>query len=355
MGANDRYLLCRPRGGLNDTLCRIECCWRHAERTGRHLVIDAARSSLFDRFDRFFEVVDPAIPVTVALEPSLLAHLDLLECRPSHLQGRLGVTRPDWVHDRGYVDPETDLPTRFEDEYPAPLLADPDAALLVYEDSGGGEESFALLERVRFSTELRAVLIDALAALEEPYWAAHVRNTDSRTDYPRFFSRIRRLVGTRPLLVCSDDPDVIEYARANLRGAVLAFTGRVRSQDPKGALHKWSSHTDLDVLQRGAVEALIDLVALANAERLLSSDVRHGSPSGYTVLARHLATRKDLLDALLGVPVAERRAPDPAAAIHVDLRAGHLRALDALTSRFSGAGRGPAAASADAPSRSTRR
>jgi hypothetical protein len=56
---NDRFVLCMPAGGLNDVLCQIEKCWRYAERHGRKLVIDTAKTGLLDSFDQYFKVASP--------------------------------------------------------------------------------------------------------------------------------------------------------------------------------------------------------------------------------------------------------------------------------------------------------
>ena len=51
----EKFLLCRPQGGLNDTLCQIELCWRYAARFNRTLIIDARKSGLHADFSEFFQ------------------------------------------------------------------------------------------------------------------------------------------------------------------------------------------------------------------------------------------------------------------------------------------------------------
>jgi hypothetical protein len=40
-----KYLLCRPRGGLNDTLVQIYDCYKYCEKYNRCLLIDTTYSS----------------------------------------------------------------------------------------------------------------------------------------------------------------------------------------------------------------------------------------------------------------------------------------------------------------------
>ena len=52
-----RYLLCRPRGGFNDTLSQIFLCMQYAKKTNRKLIIDTTRSGLHDNFSSYFKTV----------------------------------------------------------------------------------------------------------------------------------------------------------------------------------------------------------------------------------------------------------------------------------------------------------
>ncbi len=58
MADGDRFLVCRPRGGFNDTLTQIEKTRRYAIEYGRTLVLDTTRSGLGCRLDRLFHVRD---------------------------------------------------------------------------------------------------------------------------------------------------------------------------------------------------------------------------------------------------------------------------------------------------------
>ena len=56
-----KYLLCRPRGGLNDTLNQIELCWRYSEIYNRILIIDTEyliSTGISVKFSSLFEVLD---------------------------------------------------------------------------------------------------------------------------------------------------------------------------------------------------------------------------------------------------------------------------------------------------------
>jgi hypothetical protein len=331
-----RYLLCRPRGGLNDTLCRIALCWQYAARFNRILVIDCRRSCLFGEFSDFFEIIDRSAPVAAVLDDALLRQLNALPCRPAALFGRLESYIAEREPGQRHRDCETRTPTQFA-AHPATFAEDFAEPLLVYEDEGGGTASFSLLPGIRLAPAIREEVRAVLATLGQPYHAVHVRNTDYRTDYKTLFARIRGRVQAAPLLVCSDDPAVVSYARRFFAGPVLETPQQMQSMSPTGARHVAGAQATIGAQRRMAIESLIDLACLANAQtlyfgpahsvldgpllrqtgRMVFRPLQPGWLSGFSTLAEHLCTNKDILDAFLG-DTSSRRMPDPHAAIRVN-------------------------------------
>ena len=112
-GNKPSYLLCRPRGGLNDTLCMIEMCWRYAEKFDRQLIIDTKNSALFEDFDKYFRFIDKTVAVTGSISDALLQHLNTLPCNPKALEGRVDTYRTVFIHGKGFCDEKTDFNLRF--------------------------------------------------------------------------------------------------------------------------------------------------------------------------------------------------------------------------------------------------
>jgi hypothetical protein len=328
---SDRYLLCRPRGGLNDSLCRIALCWEYAERFDRCLVIDCRNSALFGAFSDYFEIIHSSAAVVPTLNEQLLAYLNSLACRPATLSGRLHGYGARFELGRGFVDAQDGRPARFSNTYPMQFVDDFPEPLLLYDDSGGGEASFSLLPRIRLAHAVVTEVREVLASFPQSYHSLHVRNTDYRTDYRRLFSRIRRRVGRSALLVCSDDPAVIRDAEGYFAGPVLRTPRSVASAHPTGALHRTGSQATAEGRKRGAIESIIDLVCLANADVFYYAPTtslyagggefrRSGWPSGFSMLAEHLCANKDLLDSFLGSAVPERCERGAGAVVRVDVR-----------------------------------
>ncbi|MCP5000226.1 MAG: hypothetical protein GY933_16185 [Hyphomicrobiales bacterium] len=84
-----KYLLCRPKGGLNDTLCQIERCWQYAEQHHRTLIVDTTRSCFAGEFSNFFEPTEASDKIVFAQTDELLGVLNNASCFPPEVEGNL--------------------------------------------------------------------------------------------------------------------------------------------------------------------------------------------------------------------------------------------------------------------------
>ena len=277
---DQKFLLCRPRGGLNDTLCQIERCVRYAATFDRILIIDTRNSELQSNFSDYFEPKHKSSDIIFDADAHILEYLNGLICFPAEARGR--------ANDLNLRDTTTvPLTFDFDKDYSEPLL--------LHERWGGGRMSFELIDRLRLSQEIRPIVLDRLSDLKGRYHAVHVRNTDLKTDYKAFFERISPEVSGKRLLVCSDDCSVIEYAREYFKSSEILTSSKI--PDTKGeALHQFGDRRER------TIETLVDLIALGRAERLFFSTVHKGYISGFSQLANHLAKNKHVIDDLFGTP-----------------------------------------------------
>lgn len=298
--ASDRYVLCRPRNGLNDTLCQIERCWLYAENTGRTLLVDASRSDFFPRLSAFFVPRVATAAVRFDPDPGQLNRLDTLSCFPRHLRGGISTHRvqlPSTDGAFGATDPQW-FPT-FDARRPYR------EQVLVHEMGGGGPKSCHFLERVVLAPAVREIVAERLAPLGRGYKAIHVRNTDIQTNFEQLFARTAPLVEGFTLLVCSDDRQVIERARRFFTSSRVVTVSDI--PDSQGApLHR-ATAADEAVRFTQAVNAVVDLLALGGADTVhYTTDSVYGTnatrqrmPSGFSRLAAHLARNKHVIDGLL--------------------------------------------------------
>ena len=290
-----RLVLCRPRGGLNDALNQIAVCWDYAERFGRRLFVDASRSGLRAPFSDYFRARDPAADVVLHPTPADEEAFERLTAWPPEVTGRIGCYVAAWDNaTKCYRDDGADrAPLRFErDRQHA-------ESLLVHEQCGGGSDSLDVLRRLRFTDPVAATVRARIAPLGDGYAGVHLRHTDDRVDAEGFLASLREPLAGRRVLVCTDDPRLLEEARRILAGSTVLAASAIMDT---GGLpqHHAVSFPDAASRRRANLDALVDLMALAHAETVLLRRGFSGRLSGFGRLAKLLSEDTDVRDGLFG-------------------------------------------------------
>jgi hypothetical protein len=291
--SSGKILLCRPRGGLNDTLCQLERSWSYAERSARKLIIDTNKSGVLLNFDRLFSQRLANSKVLFHLPESQIEFLNTLSCYPKPVQGKIDTYQALYSDEYNYYVEEQCEEFRFE------LLDHCSEQLLVYEQCGGGTKSRAFFERVTFSNSVIDLVEKAIVRLGENYAAIHVRHTDYKSDYGNFFRQVSERVRSKRLLICSDSTEVISLAKSIFKSSdVVTNSLPVFTDTP---LHYPRLYTTDEQRWQATTNSLIDLVTLANASELFLCPLKGGNPlySGFSQLAGYLNENRGIISALL--------------------------------------------------------
>lgn len=290
----EKFVLCRPRGGLNDTLCQIEQCWKYAEAFSRTLLVDSTRSGLLGDFSDFFQPRDGGAQVHFRLTIPQLHFLDTLPCHPHQLRGKLKTYQPAYSKAAGnYLDKRTSTRLGFD------FGRDYEEAVLVHEQCGGGTDSFALLGRITLADSLRPTVLDRIRQLGQDYVAVHVRNTDYKTAYEDLFKDVYPKVSNKSLLVCSDDAGVITHAKSFFDTSKILTSSHATHSGNRSLHFKYKKHGSNRQRRAATIDSLVDLIALGRASELYFANVTAGFPSGFSTLAEYLCGNKQVVDALL--------------------------------------------------------
>jgi glycosyltransferase involved in cell wall biosynthesis len=301
----EKFLLCRPRGGLNDTLCQIELCWRYAEKFGRTLIIDTFNSGLLAEFSEFFSPRNSLTKVYFSLSEKQLCFLDTLTCFPHFAQGKIKTYFSVYSIDlRNHIDKETSemLTFNFDKNY--------DELVLIHEQCGGGNLSFDLLNRITISENIRPIVLNRIQHLGHDYLAIHVRNTDYQTQYKDLFRDVYPSVKNKSLLICSDDAEVISHAK-NFFTLSNVLTSSQPPQTGNKPLHLSTTHSDDEQRKKATINSIIDLIALGRSTELYFANVTAGYSSGFSRLAMYLCQNKNIIDALLKLDTAKPSSISP--------------------------------------------
>lgn len=261
---NERYILCRPIGGLNDSLCQIDTCWRYAIRYGRTLVIDFGENRLYQELFQMLEVVKSEIPVVLSPKPRLLRQLDQLDTFPPEVQGRLDTYQAVAVLGK---DPNKRFDALSGADLSFPLNSDHEATVLIHHRGGGGSNSLSALNRLEVRSDVMEKILAQIRQFPERYDAVHVRNTDYLTDYPNFLRRVAKKLSISHLLVCSDDNEVLHFAEA-LIGPNIAFSLGDHPALEGEPLHQYGAEQSRKSARTAALRLLTEMFALTRAQRI---------------------------------------------------------------------------------------
>ena len=185
---NNRYVLCRPEGGLNDVLCQIERVCRYAEKFDRNVIIDTnhhSTCSIKDHFSKYFVSKQKRVALDLT---SIEFDLKNVSVVPSFL------TSDPFQYDAHYhdnhecfVERNTHQPITFD------FSRDYAECLLVHHDCGRlCGASVAALSRLRLHDNLSNELTKRLKSIGSSYASVHIRNTDYKTNYRSLLKSARK-------------------------------------------------------------------------------------------------------------------------------------------------------------------
>ncbi len=286
---SNKYLLCIPHGGLNDTLCQIEYCWQYALKFGRQLIINTQKSGLMGDFSDYFEPIDKNLIIIPAIGQDLYVELNSLSCYPNEIQGRLNDYKFGFSKEvENVTDPVTGVQLSFNDEI------DYNEDVILHEQWGGGSLANNFLHRVTLTDRAIADIESDLDSLPKDYIGIHVRNTDLKTEFKPFFDEIYLKVSGQNILISSDDFGVIQYAQSFFKDSNVFSLSKIPQLNQKPLhLHEYGSKHEK---WTAAINAIRDLIFLGNASEILFAETIHGHTSGFSRLARYLFENKQLID-----------------------------------------------------------
>ena len=298
----DRFLLCRPQGGLNDMLSQVEACCRYAEQAGRIVIVDTAyagSSTFHDDFRNYFR----SSQARLLLDPSEAGcSFDEMTVMPEFLQGRVSGYTADWRPRRaphpspggqassGWMDTKTGLPLsfKFNEGHPQELL--------VHHAEGRRDIALFALMRMTVPPRISDELKRRLDAIGPGYDAIHVRHTDYRSKYEEAIDGLRK-APPRRLFLATDNAEVLQQFR-DVLGVDRVFSFSWLPPNAGEPLHKTVLGVE-DRFNRNR-DAIVDLLMLALSRRLILVRLQDGPGlSGFSQLANTLWSTKIALKHLL--------------------------------------------------------
>lgn len=291
---DSKYVLCRPRGGLNDMLCQIEKCYRYCQRHKRTLLLDTSTSGIRDNLFRYLSFVKTG-PVPVVSWAKIDLYAAKLSVFPADVADRIDSYQTRLDAQGRAIDIESEQILSFD------LAKSYDEDLLIHERAGGGINSYWLLKYLEPTPKLLDELSRRLRKLPESYVSVHIRNTDLQTDHAKFLKDIDWAILERDVVVATDSGTLQDLLRTSApAGTTFHFVAALDpSSDQK--LHE-SDSTDHDA----NFAMFADLFALALAQKLYFTFTTEGRISGFSGLAFGLS--RSVLLTRVAVALGRQRA-----------------------------------------------
>lgn len=284
----NRFLLCRPKGGLNDCLYQIYKAIKHSSRFKRRLIIQSTSWGLCDDFSIYFEPVVPSSNIQTELTEQMSHELNQISCHPKSFQGDLD------SYSLVFSDEIGNLVHSLSREQPCIVTPDPPELVLLHDQCGGGPGCRAL-PYFKFALETSNVITQKLKILPRRYKAIHLRTSDVTLDYELFLNLCKPLLLNCNVLICTDS---LQAFNASIQILDESSVYKIADlPDTRGA----KIHDNPGITTRETnIDSMADLIGLANASDIIYPIGPNIHQSGFTKLAIDLSFRKDLLCQLLG-------------------------------------------------------
>ena len=258
---------------MNDTFNQIEKSWQYAEHHSRTLALDTTMSGLNCEFSDLFEIHDEYKTIEIFTDSQ-----DLLQSTKDLTTAPKGLTRRSKLfrEEIAWIDGADRLRETGE-KVAADLDYSYDEERVINICRGGGADSAKLLQKLRVTKSVSDHILAQIAHLPHDYVALHIRNTDVKSNYKKFLSGAYKMLSGHNVLICSDDHQAIEFAQEFLDESRILTTNVARSQDGSPL------HAGVEARKRGkagAVDALVDLAALARSQKIYFPKVSVGLGRG---------------------------------------------------------------------------
>lgn len=281
-----KYLLCRPFGGLNDSLCQIMNCYNYCYKYDRCLLIDTKYNNFMNSsFSDYFTFTDNIkIPIIYNYDEIYnLVNNNNFSTFPTFLKDKLFSYKWRWCKGNYALGHVID-----EDLYiNAELNKIYDEDIILYNRDGGGISSFELLKLIKINKYIIDEFKLRYEKIPKPYISIHIRNTDYKLDYEKFYNDNKLIIDNNTIFLATDSNLTLDFFN-KLNIKIFSFIKVLNDKNiPLHHLHDNSKQLMIDTL--------CDLVMLALGDKFILPPNCYG----FTNLAKQLFNNKDVVNKLI--------------------------------------------------------
>jgi len=267
------YVICMPRGGLNDVLCQIKRAIYYGILHRRRLIVCSDCSTIGPIQCLFsFENLEN---IDFQTPSQLINNFEGIDTFPPLPLKTLVESKSDFGHSDLY---DGFLTFDFRKAY---------RELLLFHSGRGGGFGLDLMAHLRLKPLVAENLRKEVEKLPHIYDAIQIRNTDITTNWHELLKAPTLFTDRLPLLICSDDDQVIRYIQSRFSGFRKVISLRPLREERSGNI----SPIHYDVTQ--SIESrnfhmLLDLFSLSLSRKLFVASTYADGLSGFPRLAKSL-------------------------------------------------------------------
>ena len=273
-------MLCRPVGGLNDMFNQIYKCIQYCLKYDRILLVDTKYNTTFNNsFHNYFTIINFKDCIYNTNEINNIITNTQLSVYPKECQNLLSYRTFYSAKHRGLVVIDTDICLRID------ININYDEDIIVHNTDGGGKLSQLFITKYfkinNFILDEYYKRYNICKLNDKPYISIHIRNTDYKLDYKKFFEDHKLAINNNNIFLATDSIDAKKYFCDNITSNLFNFTTFYDINKP---LHKCP--TDIQI-----IDMICDLLLLASGDNFILPDKLYG----YTNLAYFLFENKNIL------------------------------------------------------------
>lgn len=300
----DKFVICMPFGGLNDSLCQVYHCLRYCEKTNRTLVITSnykicpiILSSLIDLCHKSVKIVfNDLHPMTFSDSLTIYPH-----CIDTNFINNINSALFFYDSDKHrhcFLDFKNVI-SSFD------VNAKYDEDVLVYAQSGGGDFAQHLCDYMKIKDVCVKHFRSRYDKIKKPYVSIHIRNTDINCDIEKFSLFLKsQNINNRNIFLATDDLYTRNYISNLFNNKIFYFSNLGNDVIDNVSKRKGLHYNYKISKQERNLDAVSDLLCLALSDRIYhpyefynkNNDIV--SP-GYTNLAVYLNNNKTVVENML--------------------------------------------------------
>jgi hypothetical protein len=263
---HEKYLLCRPSGGLNDTLNQIDKCIVYAKKFNRTLVLDSLNATFSDKWNNYFTCTKSISNKIVFYDDMISQKLSSKTCFPHSLKGKITSYKTKLSNNKKHLvekENNTLISFDFKKEYSEDLI--------IHHQFGGGNNSFNAIQNFTLLPSISKKIQELQHQIGSDYISIHIRGTETLCGTPNFrkiFDNLEKQEPKSKILFCTDDYEIKKYAQQRFKQRIF-FPSSI--PDTKGtALHMFKDK-NFSIYERNT-STIIDLCMLALGKKIYNCD-----------------------------------------------------------------------------------